>query len=174
MFRLFLSKVIHDVLHVFRLGIELFEELEPFVCDGDIYQALVFGTSYFLRPLFCYKAIHNAAGIAHLIEHAAADLQGGQRIAGAAQDAENIELLVRDIFFGKKSFDLFHHPAIGIEQVNHRFLFGAGEGGLVYVFFDAHRAKVKGLRVVISYIHDFGPSSFFSNNLSVFNLSEKK
>src|SRR3954471_15618202 len=56
----------------------------------------------------------------------------------SAKNTEDIELLMRDVVFGKKIFNFLNHTTISKQKVDHRLLLRAHKVYLLYVFFYTH------------------------------------
>src|SRR5437763_16857036 len=110
-----------------------FKKLLSFLRDHYVYQSFVLRTDGFFDQAFYNQSIYNATGIAHFVQHSFPDLQGGKRCwMASAQNAKDVELLVGNIFVGKKTLDLFNDPSISEQQVDHRLLLYALKVGLLY------------------------------------------
>jgi len=124
-------------IHLFFVSIYFSQKFFSFCGNAYIHQALVILAYIFLCKSLQYKPVNNTAGIAHFIQHAFPDLQGGDRGPGTSQYAEDIELLTGDPLFFKKGFHLFIHPVVGVDEIDDPFLMIVPERLLADVFFDA-------------------------------------
>jgi hypothetical protein len=59
----------------------------------------------------------------------------------APQNAEDVILLVGDVFVSEKVLDFFYDPAVGKKEVDHSFLPGARKASLLNIILYSHKSK---------------------------------
>ena len=103
-----------------------------------VYQPAVVPIRRLFHQPFFKQPVDDTAGIAHFVQHPLADLERGQGLAFAAQDAEYIELSGGDVPFFKDRIDLLGKPVKSVDDIDPRFLILGAEFPLVYFIFKCH------------------------------------